>query len=82
MLKKSIRKAIELDNEYANAYATLAVLFATKGEIELFYENFEIALQKGIDFEISNVLEDEIIEPFLKEERFLDLLKKYGKEVK
>jgi tetratricopeptide (TPR) repeat protein len=80
--EKSIKKAIELDNEYANAYATLAVLFATKGEIELFYENFEIALQKDIDLDRFNELEDETIEPFLKEERFLNLLKKYGKALK
>jgi hypothetical protein len=60
----------------------LAILFATKGETEFFYENFEIALQKDIDFERYNELEDEIIEPFLKEERFLNLLKKYGKALK
>ena len=80
--EKSVRKAIELDKEYPYAYATLAVLYARKGEIELFYANFEIALQKNIDFEYYIVLEDEIIEHFLKEKRFLKLLKKYGKELK
>ena len=80
--EKSIRKAIELDNDYANSYTALAILFVTKGETEFFYENIEIALQKNIDFEIYNELEDEVIEPFLKEERFLNLLKKYGKELK
>jgi tetratricopeptide (TPR) repeat protein len=81
-VEKCVKKSIELDNEYSYAYAVMAVFFAKKEEIDFFYKNFEIALQKDIDLEKYNLLEDVIIKPFLKKERFLDLLKKYGKVLK
>ena len=52
-----------------------------KSDTEAFYANFEIALQKDIDFEAAQTFDDEIFVAYLKEERFQALLKKYNKTV-
>ncbi len=79
--EENIKKAIELDKNYSNAYATLAIIYAIKKETEAFYKNFELALKKDLNFDMFDLLQDEIINTFLKEERFQKLLKKYKKNI-
>jgi cellulose biosynthesis protein BcsQ/Tfp pilus assembly protein PilF len=72
-------KALELDSSFVTTYGTLAEIFARKGDINAFYVNIELAM-KGDPVVVRYSIQHEYPElyaPYLKEERFQKLLKKY-----
>ena len=77
-----VYKALELDTEYSEAYATLAEIKYLIGEKNDFYQNFELALK--YDYEPKYLVYDQILylyKEIIKEERFQNLLLKYNKEI-
>jgi tetratricopeptide (TPR) repeat protein len=73
-----IENALKLDSTYSYAYATLAEIYSNLSDDEKFYENIEIALQKG--FSLEKFIEtEEVYNKYKDEDRFKELLKKYGK---
>jgi tetratricopeptide (TPR) repeat protein len=75
-----IYKAIELKSNMPFSFATLAEIFASTGKIEKFYYNLNIALGLGLKAEDMRRAMDVYIK-FLNEERFKNLLQKYGIDI-
>jgi len=75
---KDVFKALELDSENLQAIATLAEIYAEIGRVNEFYIHFENALKIGPEYINSIIFEEVIYERFMKEERFISLLSKYG----
>lgn len=79
---EDVYKSLELNSESIQGVLTLAEIYAETGKINEFYLQFESALkiaQKKGPKIINEVLEEEFIyQKFFKEERFINLLAKYG----
>jgi len=74
-----IYKALEINSDEGLYYTTLAEIYANQNKIQEFYINFNIALQK--EFPIKSIFQKGVIDiykRFFAEERFLNLLEKYG----
>lgn len=74
-----VYKALELNNEFNLAYATLAEIKYSQGDKNGFYQNLELSFKYGykieyIKYDASYVIYKAVI----KEERFQNLLKKYN----
>lgn len=75
---EDIYKSLELDSENVQAIATFAEIYAETGRIKEFYIHFESALKIDPEYVSSILFEEEIYQQFMKEERFILLLSKYG----
>ncbi len=76
---KDAYKAIEFDPENPVYYATLSEIRFTAGNMDEFYVNFERALK--LELSSDAIFEKEVEDVYIKlfkEERFRDLLEKYG----
>ena len=69
------QSALQLDQKYHIAYATLAEIYAQMGQKEQMYLNLELAVENYFE-DILELFENPIYEAYKQEERFLDLLKK------
>jgi tetratricopeptide (TPR) repeat protein len=82
--KNYVYKSLSADPENGVAYATLAEINAALSNIDDFYLNFELALKNANNIEEDkddiekSILEEKIYQQFFKEERFLNLLRKYN----
>lgn len=75
-----IYKAIDLNVSEPVYFATLAEIFASTSKVEEFYFNLNIALGMGLTPEFMSTAKD-IYEKFRNEERFENLLNKYGIDI-
>jgi len=73
---KDVYKAIELNDDQAIYFATLAEICSADGKIEEFYFNLNLALSKELDPIYLDQTKD-IYEKYIHEERFINLLNKY-----
>lgn len=73
-----IYKALELDSENIQAIGTLAEIYAEIGKKNEFYIHFENAIKLNTHFMQKAINEEVIYQQFLEEERFMNLLLKYG----
>lgn len=73
-----IYKALELDSENIQAIATLAEIYAETGRINEFYLQVETALKLDPDYMLNGFKEEEVYEKFFNDNRFINLLSKYG----
>lgn len=75
-----IYRAIEIDPQNPTYFATLAEIYASEEKIEEFYLNFNIALSKNLNISFIRS-EKDIYSKFQKEERFINLIKKYNVDI-
>lgn len=68
-------KALELDTTHEYIYATLAEIYAEKGDLEKFYYYLLEALKRN--YPLWRHIDDRAFVPYRKEERFSLLLKEY-----
>ena len=71
-------KALELDSENIHAIATLAEIYGELGKMNEFYIHFENALKLDPDYMKKTIEEEDVYKRFINEERFNNLLMKYG----
>jgi MinD-like ATPase involved in chromosome partitioning or flagellar assembly len=71
-------KALELDSGNIQAIATLAEIYAEIGKINEFYIHLESALKLDKNYINKVINEEEIYSRFVTNDRFLNLLSKYG----
>lgn len=75
--KKTIQSLLSLNSENGWAYAILAMVNAEEGNIELFYQNLEIAISKSLAYPLKKQLEkEESLQRFKDEKRFKEILKR------
>ncbi|MCK5617694.1 hypothetical protein KAR91_88335, partial [Candidatus Pacearchaeota archaeon] len=75
---KDVYKSIELNPQLSFAYTTLAEINILNDNDLEFYKNFELALIFNFP-DKGDILDEEIYENKILENRFIRLLKKYGK---
>lgn len=75
---EDVYKALELDSENIQAIATLAEIYGELGRINEFYLQVETALKLDADYMLTCFKEEEIYEKFFNDNRFINLLLKYG----
>jgi MinD-like ATPase involved in chromosome partitioning or flagellar assembly/Tfp pilus assembly protein PilF len=75
---EDVYKALELDSENIQGIATLAEIYAETCKINEFYIHFENALKLDSEYMKKGISEEVIYEDFMLEERFINLLAKYG----
>jgi tetratricopeptide (TPR) repeat protein len=75
-----IYKAIDLNVSEPVYFGTLAEIFASSGKVEEFYFNLNIALGMGMNAESMKTAKD-VYEKFRDEERFHNILNKYGIDI-
>lgn len=71
-------KALELNSENKQAIATLAEIYAETGKINEFYIHLENVLKLDVEYMRRNIPNEDIYHQFYNEDRFLNLLSKYG----
>jgi len=78
-----IYKALELAPKESIFNATLAEIYAGLGNDFEFYKNFELALAFGMPKKnLKKIFEvEEVYRPFFKEQKFLNILKKYNIDI-
>lgn len=69
--------AIEMDPSQSAPYTTLAEIYGFKGDLDNFYKNLQIALDKG--FPLENLLDDEPYKSLKNQSRFKAIIAKYYK---
>ena len=72
------KESIALNPNYIWPYTTLAETYSLMGKDEAFYENIEIAFQRGV--QAKTLFKDMPYQRFLNKKRFKDLVKKYEKK--
>jgi len=75
-----ISLAIELNSDNPVFFGTLAEIYADKGMISEFYMNLSVALSKGMT-EADMLTAKDVYLKFKDEQRFIELLNKYGIEI-
>ena len=78
--EKAIYSAIEQDKNRPVFYTTLAEIKANQNDIPLFYMNIDMALSKGADIKNAISTVPRVYSKFKNDEKFISLLKRYGKE--
>lgn len=73
-----VYKALEIDSENIQAIGTLAEIYAELGNKNEFYIHLENALKLDVQFMEKAIKEEIIYKEFMEEERFINLLSKYG----
>lgn len=71
-------KALELNSENNQALATLAEIHAEQGNINEFYIFLENALKNDRAYIQECIVDEDIYQKFINDERFINLLNKYG----
>src|SRR5690606_17430177 len=71
-------KALELNSENNQALATLAEIHAEQGNINEFYIFLENALKNDRVYIQECIIDEDIYQKFINDERFINLLNKYG----
>jgi len=74
----NIKNCIAMDPSMAISYTTLAEIYGMQGKMDLFYENLEIALNKG--YSLERLLKDEPYNRFLNRPRMKAIVQKYFKD--
>ncbi len=70
-----IQKALTLNDTDGYLFATLAMIHADKGDVELFYQNLEKAVKAPQGYPLrEKYIEKKTLKKFKEEERFIDLL--------
>jgi tetratricopeptide (TPR) repeat protein len=80
---KFIYKALELDPQDPFSNGTLAEIYGQLKNKSEFYKNFELSLSLGMSkFDLERIINNEnVYKPFLKESKFINLLKKYNIDI-
>lgn len=71
-----INRAIALDPNVGFPYTTKAEAYAYKGEVDKFYENFILSLERGVPIQM--LIDQKPYSDFKGQPRFLEILKKYS----